>query len=401
MFLDSVIGKPIYKIWTVLQYVSFKSYRVILVGDYWFFLLQAVYTCHSIIMFLVPLSANGVLKIMKSDFTAIRLLLVTSLLAMASITQAETLKLVADDWPPFTSDKQGQRIAANLVEHALNTSGIKTRTQILDWQQVLKGLKGDAYDAVVGAWKNSEREQYLMFSRPYLENRIQLVGRTDNRIEFTGLAQLVGKKVGVVKGYAYGDDISGKNGMIRVASDSVAENLEKLLRKEIDYLLADSIVAHGMENHLPLNIKKQLVIYKRVVTRQGLHFAVRKTYPGAKKLLEKFNKTIGSMIVDGTYNRILGVDWVVADTNNDGINEYIVGNRVSDRASDPATSSNNYPLFESEHELSRQSRVKYRVLNQEYDSWNEAQRAINEEKQNRLSPNDNTSGTFDFLLKRF
>lgn len=338
---------------------------------------------------------------MKSVFFRCRLLLLVSLLAMTFQAKAETLKLVADDWPPFTSDKQGQRIAANLVEHALYVSGINSRTQIVAWQQVLKGLKSGSYDAVVGVWKNAEREQYLSFSRPYLENRIQLVGRADNRIEFTGLAQLAGKKVGVVKGYAYGDDISGDKGIIRVASDSVAENLEKLLHKKIDYMLADSIVAHGMENHLPLNIKKQLVVYKRVVTKQGLHFAVRKSHPNAKTLLEKFNKAIGTMIVDGTYNRMLGVDWVVADTNNDGINEYIVGNRVSNRAADPVTSGNSYSLYGSEPELGRTSGIKYRVLNQEYDSWDDAQKAINIEKQNRLSPNDETSGTFDFLIKRF
>ncbi|WP_455205860.1 substrate-binding periplasmic protein [Kaarinaea lacus] len=338
---------------------------------------------------------------MKNLFFDYRASLMIVLFLMMPLVAAADLKLVADNWPPFSSEKQGQRIAVELVEQALLRSGVKAKTDIIQWKQVLEGIKANKYDAIVGAWKDSEREQYLLFSRPYLENRIMLVGRVDNKIDFNGLSQLANKKIAVVEGYAYGNAISNNKKIIRVKGATVAENIKKLLRKEVDFILADSIVAQAMKQYLPEDVKSQLTVYDQVVVTHSLHFAVRKNHPEATMLLKKFNKAIGEMIADGSYNKILGFDWVVADTNSDGINEYIVGSQLRSKTLDPAATDSSYSLFSTEQNMGKKPVLKYRVLNQEYNSWSEAQQAINEAQEIGVSPHEDTSGTFDFLIGKF
>ncbi|MEJ2179886.1 MAG: transporter substrate-binding domain-containing protein [Gammaproteobacteria bacterium] len=329
-------------------------------------------------------------------------ILAYALIFMLPISHAAELKLAADDWPPFTSDKPGQRIAADLVEKALKRSEIVTKLNITQWNDVLEGIKTKKYDAIVGAWKNAERGQFLLFSRPYLENRIMLVGRTGNKIDFNDASQLANKRIGVVKGYAYGEAISRNKKITKVESPTVIDSVKKLLNKEVDFILTDSIVAQSMKQHLPQDVKKNLVIYNKVVVTQSLHFAIRKSYPNANVLLEKFNNVIRSMIADGSYNRILGFAWLVADTDGDGVEEYIVGDKIPSKNDDPAISGNSYAVFSKEQSANKKPQKKYRVLNLQYNSWDEAQQAINQgQVSGRFQYEEQDTETVDLFSGKF
>lgn len=332
-------------------------------------------------------------------------LAVTFLLFFILLTpahSAQQLKIVADYWPPFTTGQKGQRMAADLVEKALTNAGIIHKTQILPWKDVLTGIKSAKYDAIIGAWKSKERESYLLFSKPYLENRIKLVGRIDNKIDFKSLGQLAGKKIGVVEDYAYGPEVSDNKKIIRVTGATLAGNIKKLIAKKLDYILADSIVAQAMKEFLPKDVRNKLIVYEQAVVIKSLHFALRKNYPGGKTILEKFNNSISKMIADGSYNKILGFSWVLADTNSDGIYEYIAGDNVNPDSIDPALEHFAYQVFSEEEpnskSLAKSPLLKYRILNQSYDSWHEAEKAMQKAYKEGVSPHEDTSGSFNFLI---
>ena len=62
-----------------------------------------------------------------------------------------------------------------------------------------------------------ERERALLFSEPYLENRLILVARRGSDVSAATLAALKGQTVALVEGYAYGDgfDTAGPSGSAR------------------------------------------------------------------------------------------------------------------------------------------------------------------------------------------
>lgn len=340
------------------------------------------------------------------------IILVAAYILTASTTlMAAELKLAADEWPPFTSERKGQRIAVDLVQTALRRADFDSTLKIMTWKNVLNGIKGNQYDAVVGAWKTPDREQYLLFSRPYLQNRIKLIGLRDKPIEFYGLSQLNNKKVAVVTGYAYGDKITNNRDMILVEGNSVADNIKKLLANQVDFMLADDIAVQAINERLPADVTKKLMVYDKDIVTRDLYFALRKNRPDAQNILDKFNHAIEKMIADGTYNQILGFTWLLADTNSDGVYEYIAGSNLSAAVNDPEKQQNSYNLFADESaqkpsganapDLSKKPLLKYRVLNQEYNTWNEAKQAIDEAVEQGVSPHEDTSGTFDFSIGKF
>jgi hypothetical protein len=54
-----------------------------------------------------------------------------------------------------------------------------------------------------------------------------------------------------------------------------------------------------------------------------LHLAVRRTHPQAKSIVDRFNAQIRAMVADRTYHRLLHVDWIRADVDGDGLEEYV------------------------------------------------------------------------------
>src|SRR4029078_11175610 len=91
--------------------------------------------------------------------------------------QTAQLKLVSTAWPPFTNPPKQPRFALDLVETALGRIGVTAKTAIVSAAQYTPSLLSGLLDGGAAAWKDPERERELIFSQPYLENRLVLVGR--------------------------------------------------------------------------------------------------------------------------------------------------------------------------------------------------------------------------------
>ena len=113
----------------------------------------------------------------KLNLTAIIVGLFTLLpiTIFAGTAKPSQLKLASDVWPPFTDVAGKPRQALDLAQAALERSQVNNRIRITAWNEVLAGLKNATIDGCAAIWHTPEREQYLLFSKPYLENRLVLV----------------------------------------------------------------------------------------------------------------------------------------------------------------------------------------------------------------------------------
>src|SRR6188768_1901409 len=91
--------------------------------------------------------------------------------------QAAPLKLVSTAWTPFTNAPGQPRFALDLVEAALGRLGRTATTSIVAPAAYTRELLTGAYEGSAAAWKDDQRERVLLFSAPYLENRLVLIGR--------------------------------------------------------------------------------------------------------------------------------------------------------------------------------------------------------------------------------
>jgi ABC-type amino acid transport substrate-binding protein len=245
-------------------------------------------------------------------------------IAMATIVlsaQATSLRLVSTPWPPFTNEGD-PRFALDLVEAALGRVAIKATTTIVEPMKFTPSLLSEAFDGSAAAWKDPERESALVFSQPYLENRLILVGRHGEDVSAASLTDLKGKRIAIVEGYAYGEGITS-SGATLVRSRSEEDTLTQLLANKADYVLMDDLVVQYILNNYPKEAKTRLNVGSKPLLVRPLYFAVRRSYPNAATIISRFNSQLRGMIADKTYHRLLHVTWIRADVDGDGIPEYV------------------------------------------------------------------------------
>lgn len=241
------------------------------------------------------------------------------------------LRLASDSWPPFTDEPLGQRVAIELVDTALERAGITADTTIVEWKEVERGLRTATFDGSAAMWRNAQREKDLVFSEPYLENRLILIGRKGSEVEATRIEDLSGKRVAAVGRYAYGDEIKKADGVFFINGNNDQDNLDKLIAGEAEYMLVDELVVRYLVASQPEEAANNLEIGTRVLARRKLHFAVRREVQGADDIVAAFNREIRTMMADGTYSEILKVGWIRVDVDGDGLVELVaMGDRVGE-----------------------------------------------------------------------
>src|SRR3954471_5178838 len=167
-------------------------------------------------------------------WAAVALLTLAPALALILTAQAAPLTLVSTAWPPFTNEPGQPRFALDLVEAALGRVGLTSKTTIVGASEFTPMLVSGRFDGSAAAWKDPDRERALIFSQPYLENRLVLVGRHGADVSAKAPGDLKGRSVAIVEGYSYGDAIDTA-GMAVVRSRGEEDSLAQLLKGSVDY----------------------------------------------------------------------------------------------------------------------------------------------------------------------
>ncbi|MEO1654107.1 MAG: transporter substrate-binding domain-containing protein, partial [Bacteroidota bacterium] len=241
--------------------------------------------------------------------------------------QVKTLQLASDAWPPFTDGQNNSAFALDLVKKALGRQGIKVKDVSPEFSNVIEGIQEKKYDGSAALWKTAEREEFLLFSAPYLKNQLVLVALKGKDVSARNMAELSGQQVAIVDNYAYGDSVNLHPDVKFVKGKSDQDNLEKLLRKEVDYMLADALLVQYVLHYQREKAIAYLEIGDHALFTRSLHFAIRKDLEGAEGIIKAFNQEILNMLGDGTYSRILGLNWIKTDVDGDGNLELVLNGR--------------------------------------------------------------------------
>jgi polar amino acid transport system substrate-binding protein len=295
-----------------------------------------------------------------------RLAILGALLAAVSLVSAQSveLTLVSTAWPPFTNAAGQPRFALDLVETALGRIGVTTKTTLVSAAEFTPALLGGQYDGSAAVWKDAERERVLVFSHPYLENRLVLVGRHGADVSARALGDLKGKRVAIVEGYSYGDAVDAA-GPTFVRSHSEEDSLTRLLAGDVDYTLVDDLVVHYIVSNYPKESSEKLEIGTRPLVTRELYLALRRSRPDAQSIVDRFDAQLRDMITDRTYHRLLHLDWIRADVNGDGVTEYVPFSDKAGRIEPERV----YTLFSSPRDASDSGRTGFYLGGNIYRDW--------------------------------
>ncbi len=228
-----------------------------------------------------------------------------AVLCSCCTVNAESLRLVADTWPPFTdASLPNNGLASELVTTALQRAGYPGEYFEVPWARALRGLQVGDYDVVLSAWYDAERSQYGLFSEAYLVNRIRFLQRKGANIHFEQLEDLRPYSIATVRGYAYQAEFDQDVRLLKVPVMEFAMGARILAAGRVQLTLEDELVArHYLQRELH-ELQGQLEFLPKPLSENGLHILVRRSHPRHRQIVAAFNRVLQEMRADGTYVQI-------------------------------------------------------------------------------------------------
>lgn len=194
---------------------------------------------------------------------------------------------IRSDWPPLDFlDAAGQPdgIGAEILAEMNQLLGGVLRIQGGTYAEILRKAQARDLDAVMDVTPRPDREEFLGFTRPYLDIPQVLVGKRESRYYPTAKS-LTGHSVALGKGADLIPWFQDNYPKVRIRQyDTVREALDAVARGQADVYAGNRAVAlYLLERDLLTNLHLQ----GRLDAPAALALGVRADWPGACELLDR------------------------------------------------------------------------------------------------------------------
>lgn len=214
-----------------------------------------------------------------------------------SVARERPLRISFDSasLPTMYADAQGSPagIYPSIVRTALTRIGEPAQLLAEPFRRLVGSLLAgsSAAGAVV---RNSERLAVADYSADYYTEHLSIYQRSTGGTRLSTLDELRGLRVGVIRGWSYGDsfDMARDQGLFQAEEvDSDAKNFAKLQRGRLDVLVATELAGRMLVGD---GSAKGIVAGTRPLITIGIALAIPKRLQ-AQGLLQRFDEVIAGM----------------------------------------------------------------------------------------------------------
>jgi len=213
------------------------------------------------------------------------------------------------DWMPFEKNENGKHIGISAEYIEIMEKEIGIPIKMLDtktWEESLKlGLekKCDIFSLVM---PTKDRLKYLDFTKPYLQIPLVIVTKIDEFF-INDISSIVDKKIGIVKGYAYGEILKEKYpDMNLVEVQNLKEGLQKVRNREL-FGFIGTLATTGY--HIQKNYIGELKIAGKFDEKWKLGIGSRNDEPILKDIFNKAINQISSKKQQEILNKWVSVNY--------------------------------------------------------------------------------------------
>ena len=215
-----------------------------------------------------------------------------------------------DNFPPMGfKDESGNYVGFDIdvARETCKRLGVDLKLQPINWDEKEKDLNEGRIDCIWnGLSVNSDRQESMNLSEPYMENQLVFVVRKDSACKTTD--DLKGKTVGTQAGSSTEAALSSASGIPEIKTELADDNVklfDMLDENMIDAVFLDSIVAYYYiaENN------KDYYVLPTVLDNEDFAIGFRKDDQVLRDVVQKM---LHEMKEDGTLARI-STEWFGTD----------------------------------------------------------------------------------------
>lgn len=232
--------------------------------------------------------------------------IVVSLLAAVAMA-SPPVRVFTTAYPPYASPElPAQGVAVGMLREILAAEGHEIRVDFQPWARLGAELKARRYDIVLLAWPGDLKSHGLLGGTPWFESRLGFyVRRADWRSDGPGLPGLAGKRIGIVKDYAYPDALLNSGLSIETASTD-EQNLRKLSAGRIDAVVLERAVGQYLLRRSRPGIDPQALLWQEpALAAIPIYAAVVPGQPRAERLQQLLARGLQALKDSGHYRLLM------------------------------------------------------------------------------------------------
>jgi polar amino acid transport system substrate-binding protein len=193
---------------------------------------------------------------------------------------------------------------AEIIRQAFSRVGIAVTVTGYPWKRALELGRNGAV-AIGGIYQNPTRMTQFDYSLPFHLETLRVCIKAGHGFVFRGVVDLAGKRVGINRGWSYGEvfDSARREGVFtsEEASDNMA-NLKKLELERVDCIIIDEISLRQIVSREKWQKDLEILDFPAAVNSVHLVFAkqARQT-----PVIDRFNQGLLELKANGTYARLV------------------------------------------------------------------------------------------------
>ncbi|WP_231117192.1 substrate-binding periplasmic protein [Pseudodesulfovibrio alkaliphilus] len=231
------------------------------------------------------------------------MVLVLGILLSCNALRADEVRLVYEDFPPFEYQQEGEARGDSvvLIRRVCAELGLVPVFMNRPWARAVDDVRSGHADGIFSLFRSAEREKWLHFAEQPLayEDTVVFVARGD--LQPGSLEDLAGLRVGVVRGYHYGPDVSTRLPESPMLFKDVEALLAMLCEGRIDAALATRRSGEHVLERLGGCADRARVVLE--LARMPLHIAFsRRDEVRARRLADMFSRVLARLGADDGTN---------------------------------------------------------------------------------------------------
>jgi len=222
-----------------------------------------------------------------------------------SAASADTVTLVTTEYPPYYAASLPEKgVVSAITAAAFKKVGYDVTVAFLPWARAVSEVEKGTYDGLLGVWHSAERERFLVYSDPILDNEIGLVALKDRNISYKALSELKPYRIGTVRGYANPASFVEAGLTTDEANDDLT-NLKKLIAGRVDLALVDKGVSDDLiAGHMPES-KASVVWLEPPISKIPMFNGFAKNKAGYERRVADFAKGLSQLRASGEFAEIV------------------------------------------------------------------------------------------------
>ncbi len=259
----------------------------------------------------MPLRIDHTSLILKNMAAVILISLwLLSYSAFCSADEPQVITVVADDWCPYNCQPNAELegLGIDFLRAIYEPLGFKIDYRIMPWSDAVKATRAGQYNAVIGAFK-SDAEGFVFPQNAFAHSYNCFFVKQKNSWKFDGTNSLYSQRIGVIKGYSYGNNIDEfiqRNRQSHVLMVSEDKPLKALF-----HALENDIITAILEDKSVFEYHQQME-FAHIATREvgcqlpaNVYLAFSPAQPGSQRLAEIFDRGFIELKYSDLYLQIL------------------------------------------------------------------------------------------------